>query len=138
MIGDCTMLAEVWRDNEKLRFLIVGAWNTAFAYLAFVAVYALLRREIHYLVICVIAHVLAVINAFICQRRWVFRSHGVWWSAFLRFNLVQLGVLITGLAALATMVAVLHFSPFFGQLLVMTITVIASYVLNRAYSFRLS
>ena len=130
------MLTDVWRDHEKLRFLIVGAWNTVFAYLAFGVVYVLLRSEIHYLLICVLAHSLAVTNAFICQRQFVFRSRARWWSAFLRFNLVQLVVLGSGLAALALMVEVLHFTPLFGQLLVMTVTVIASYLLNRAYSFR--
>jgi putative flippase GtrA len=138
MIADRIMLAEIWRDNEKLRFLIVGAWNTAFAYLAFGSVYALFRGEMHYLVICVIAHVLAVTNAFICQRRFVFRSQTGWLTAFLRFNLVQLVVLAAGLTALATMVEILHIAPLFGQLLVMTITVIASYLLNRVYSFRRS
>jgi putative flippase GtrA len=130
------MLADAWRDHEKLRFLIVGAWNTVFAYLAFGIVYLLFRSEFHYLLICVVAHALAVTNAFVCQRRFVFRSQTRWWSAFLRFNLVQLVVLVSGLAALAVLVEILHIAPLYGQLLVMTTTVIASYLLNRAYSFR--
>jgi putative flippase GtrA len=132
------VLYEAWRDHEKLRFLIVGAWNTAFAYAAFGAVYLLLRNRVHYLVICIIVHALAVTNAFICQRQFVFRSRTRWWSAFLRFNLVQLLVLASGLALLSFMVEVLHFAPLYGQLTVMTGTVVAGYLLNRAYSFRRS
>jgi putative flippase GtrA len=133
---DAAMLTDAWRDHEKFRFLVVGAWNTVFAYLAFAAVYVLLRSEIHYLLICILAHILAVTNAFICQRRFVFRSRTRWWSAFVRFNLVQLLVLGTGLAVLSLLVEVLHFTPLFGQLTVITVTVIASYLLNRAYAFR--
>jgi putative flippase GtrA len=130
------MLTDVWRTHQKLRYLAVGAWNTVFAYLAFGAVYLLLHDRLHYLLISVLAHLLAVSNAFVCQRWLVFQSHTYWLSAFIRFSMVQLLALVWSLLGLAFMVEVLHWKPLFSQLLTMTIAVIVSYVLHRHYSFR--
>jgi putative flippase GtrA len=130
------MLNDVWRDHRKLRYLAAGAWNTVFAYVAFGAMYLLLHERLHYLLISVLAHFLAVTNAFICQRWLVFQSQTFWLTAFLRFSMVQLLALGWGLAGLAFMVEILHLSPLLSQLLTMMIAVIVSYVLHRDYSFK--
>lgn len=131
-----TVLNDVWRDHQKLRFVAVGAWNTVFAYLAFGGLYVLLHNQVHYLVISIVAHVLAVTNAFIFQRSFVFHSRTAWLPAFLRFNFVQLLVLGWGLLGLSIMVEVIHIHPLLSQLFVMVIAVVVSFVLNRAYAFR--
>jgi putative flippase GtrA len=124
-----------WR-NEKLRFLAVGLWNTGFAYAALIALHLLLEGRVHYLLISISAHFIAVTNAFICQRVWVFRSNAPWLAAYLRFNLVQLFVLAFGLGGVALTVEALHFAPLFGQLLVMSAVVVLSYLLSRNYIFK--
>jgi putative flippase GtrA len=130
------MLNDIWRDHQKLRYLAVGMWNTVFAYLAFGVIYLVLHDRMHYLVISVLAHLLAVTNAFMCQRWLVFHSQTFWLTAFLRFNMVQLLALAWGLAGLAFLVEVLHLNPLLSQLLTMAVAVVVSYVLHRDYSFR--
>jgi putative flippase GtrA len=130
------VLGNIWRGHQKLRFLVVGAWNTAFAYAALIALYAVLHRYIHYLIISTLAHACAVTNAFVCQRMLVFHSNTRWLTAFLRFNAVQFLVLVWSLVGLAVMVELLRFQPFLGQLIVMTISVIVSYALSRYYAFK--
>jgi putative flippase GtrA len=57
-------------------------------------------------------------------------------GAFLRFNLVQLGVLAGGLAGMTLLVELVHLRPFVSQMIVMSAAVVASYFLNLAYTFR--
>ena len=45
-----------WRHHEQLRFLVVGAWNTAFGYGVFLTLYLLLQDAMHYLAIAVLAY----------------------------------------------------------------------------------
>ena len=130
------MFSAFWRDHQSLRYTAVGVWNTLFAYLAYAVVYLLLYRHVHYLVISVLAHCLAVINAYVCQRQLVFRSVLPWWPAFVRFNVVQLLVLGWGLIGIAMLVEVFHMHAVMSQLLIMTATLIGGYLLNRHYSFR--
>lgn len=126
----------VWSAHQRIRFLVVGVWNTLFAYLAYGAVYALLHGHVHYLAISVLTHALAVTNAFVCQRHLVFGAQTPWWSAFLKFNLVQLGVLAWSLAGMVLLVELLHCPAFIGQMLVMSVGIVASYLVNLKYTFR--
>jgi putative flippase GtrA len=119
-----------------MRYFWVGIWNTGFAYIAFGLVYWALHQRVYYLVVSTIAHFLAVANAFICQRWLVFRSRTPWWQAFLRFNLVQLLTLAWALVGLVLLVDFLRLNPVGSQLVVMAVAMVASYVLNRRYSFR--
>ncbi|HEX3848275.1 MAG TPA: GtrA family protein [Steroidobacteraceae bacterium] len=130
------MLARTWQQSQKLRFLLVGAWNTAFAYAAFASLYVLLHSFVHYLLISVMAHVLAVVNAFVCQRTLVFQHRSAWWPAFLRFNLVQAVVLAFSLTGLALLTEGLHLHPLVSQLAVTVIVVIGGYLMSRHYAFR--
>jgi putative flippase GtrA len=134
--GRHEMLNDAWRSSEKLRYLAVGIWNTVFAYAAFGSLYLLLHERLHYLLISVMSHVLAVTNAFICQRWLVFHSRSGWFRAFMRFNAVQLLVLCWCLAGLAFLVEVVHLHPLVSQSFIIAVAVIGSYLLNRNYSFR--
>ncbi len=129
-------LKNVWNSNERLRYLVLGLWNTAFAYLAYFALYGLFHLRIHYLIVSLLVHLAAVTNAFICQRIFVFRSKTSWLAAFLRFNMVQLVVLIASIAGLALLVEGCHVDPLVSQLIVMTGCVIVGYLLNRGFSFK--
>jgi putative flippase GtrA len=125
-----------WRAHQKLRFLVVGVWNTAFAYLVYGVLYAVLHTRVHYLGISCLAHLLAAANAFVCQRKIVFESTTPWWPAFVRFNVVQGLILMMSLAGIAFLVEVIKVRPLISQIVVMTAAVIASYLLNLKFSFR--
>lgn len=124
-----------WRSNERLRFLIVGGWNTLFGYVAFLILYWLLHRRLHYLVIGVLSHLIAMINAFTCHRLWVFRSRGPLVAEFIRFNLAQLFVLGCALASLWVLVTFLQINPLVGQAFVTIGAVVVSYLTHRRFSF---
>ena len=127
----------MWHGNEKLRYVAVGLWNTAFGYAAFLCMYGLFHGYLHYLIISVLAHLIAVANAFMCQRILVFRSKTSWGPAFVRFGIAQLLVLMVSVLGLALLVEVFYFDPLIAQLLVMSVCVIAGYLLNRGFSFNM-
>jgi putative flippase GtrA len=129
-------LRQEWQRHETFRFLVVGAYNTVFGYAAFVAAYFLFRARLHYLVIMVLAHILAVANAFLGHRFLTFRVKGQLLSDFLRFNLTYLGALVVGLLGLPFLVEVCHLHPLLSQAMVVALTMVGSYVLHKKVSFR--
>ena len=124
-----------WTADQRLRFLVAGGWNTLFGYLTFVALYALLHDRLHYLLIGVLSHAIAVVNAFVAHRFFVFRSRGSWRGEFLRFNVAQFSVLGAGLVALWLLVDVGGLRPFVAQAIVTMGAVCVSYVAHRRFSF---
>jgi putative flippase GtrA len=126
----------LWDDSEKTRFLIVGAWNTVFGYLVFIAAYFLLHRWLHYLVIMLIAHFISVCNAFVGYKFLVFRGDANLPLEFLRFNVSYLGPILFGLVAMPVMVEILHLHPVIAQGVIIVVTAVLSYLLHKKVSFR--
>lgn len=121
--------------NEKLRFLIVGAYNTIFGYATFVALYFLLHDYLHYLVIVLLSHMIAVTNAFFMYRRIVFRAQAPLLPAFLRFNLSTVAAMLFGMAGMALLIEIFGIHPLLAQALVTCATVVVTYFLHRHYTF---
>jgi putative flippase GtrA len=124
-----------WHENERFRFLVVGAWNTGVGYLTFLVLYTLLHDRIGYLLISVLAHVVAAISAFIAHRAVVFKSSKPWFAEYVRFNLSQLTVVGFGLVALWLLVSFAQMNPLAAQAIVIIVAVIISYLMHRHVTF---
>lgn len=125
----------LWRDSRKLRFLVIGGWNTLFGYLSFYVLYLLTADRLHYLIIAILAHFVAVTQSYIMQRRLVFRSDAPVAGEFLRFNASHVGTLLFGLLAMALLVEAARMSPLIAQAIVILISVVLSYLLHSRLSF---
>ncbi|NOS87434.1 MAG: GtrA family protein [Methylococcaceae bacterium] len=132
--------------GEKLRYLLVGAFNTVSGYSVFAALwllwgdalpYQLWGYALNYLIVLVISHIINVTSAFICYRIWVFKKQGGIVGDFIRFNMVYLGAFGFNMAVLPILVGQLHFHPLVAQALVIAVTVVSSYILHRRFSFKL-
>ena len=123
-----------WSD-QRVRFLIIGAWNTAFGYVTFVIFYALLANRVNYLVIAFLAHACAVTAAFAAHKRLVFRSSQHWLPEFLRYNISLLIGLATGLFLLWLSVSFLGLHPIAAQAIVTVLIVALNYFFHTQFSF---
>ena len=95
----------------------------------------MLHDELHYLVIAAIAHLIAVSQAFICHRSFVFRSRDRWLAEFVRFNVALLAPLVAGMCALWFCVEILRMTPLVSQAVVTVSTVALSYLVHRRFTF---
>lgn len=130
-----TLIHTAWK-SEKVRFLTVGLFNTAFGYLAFVSLYLALGSQLHYLLISAIAHAVSVLVAFTGQRALVFRSEQPWPGEFIRYNVSLLFSFTLGLLALYLLVEFAGLTPTIGQAITLVTTVVVSYLAHRYYSFK--
>ncbi|MCX7175585.1 MAG: GtrA family protein [Proteobacteria bacterium] len=129
---------DAWRGNRKLRFLVVGASNTAFGYLVFLLIYGILGDSLHYLFVAAISHFLAVTVSFITQRRWVFVSSAPWLAQYWRFNLANLATLSLNLVLLWLLVEAGGLNVLISQMIGTIVSVCASYLLHKHFSFRVN
>ncbi len=142
------------RHGEKLRFLVVGGWNTLFGYTLFTVLLLTIGPalqsladstsswlkwigEHYYLAVQWVAWALAVPHSTITLKLLVFRSKGHWLGEIARSYLVYapLQVVSFGLLWLFSAVAGLH--PLFGQLLTSAIAAVLSYAGNKRITFRM-
>ncbi len=122
--------------DQKTRFLIVGGWNTACGYLLFVVLYqGMARFGWHYLTAAVLSNLLAVTNAYLCYKFFVFKTRGGYLREYLRFSMTYAGLFVFNLLALPALVAGGHLHPLVAQAVVMAVSVVASYLMHSRFSF---
>jgi putative flippase GtrA len=128
-------IKKAW-ESQKIRYLLVGGYNTAFGYGVFAILWWFFNNQLHYIVLLTISHILSVINAYIGYRLVVFRAKGAWLYEFFKFNLVYLGSFAFNLAALPVFIEEFKIHPLIAQAIIIVFTVIFSYTLHSRVTFK--
>lgn len=124
------------KHQQKINYLLVGGWNTVFGYLAFVSLYYLFNRWVHYLILVVAAHVISITNAYVGYKIFVFKTKGNYLKEYLRFYVVYGLALMLNLVLLPLVVEIFRISPVIGQAIVMGMAVVFNYLGHKHFSFR--
>lgn len=115
---------------------MVGTWNTVFAYAVWAFLQSLLQDRLHYLVILVLAWPIAVANAYVCHRHFVFRSSGRVRDELPRFSLVYVATLLGAIVALPVLLEALPFNIYAVQAGYTLAVLVLSYTAHRFFSFK--
>lgn len=122
--------------NDKIAFVIVGVANTGIGALWFVLFEMTIGRAAGYMASLVLAHVAAVLTAFVLSRTLVFPVRGHVLRDLARFWVVYLTGFGINLALLPLAVEVLGLAPIPAQLAIVPITAVVSYVGQKYFAFR--
>jgi len=139
--------------GEKLRFLVVGAWNTLFSYALFAVLLYLLGPILkplalsentlvqwigahYYLVVQWLAWVVAVPQSTLTLKWLVFRSKGHWLSEIGRAFFVYLPMQGLSTVMLWLFSGVLGMPPLLGQFLTVGIAAVLSYLGHKNFTFK--
>ena len=135
----------LWLTHQtKVRFVMVGLWNTIFGYLVFVGFDYLFNlffspRYVAYMSAAVLANILAILNAYIFHKFVTYRSplRGLAMiPEFVRFFSMYLFSFFLGLVLLPVFVELFHLDPKIAGALLIPITTIISYFGHSRFSFR--
>lgn len=121
--------------DPRVRFLMVGAANTAWAYVLFAALQLTVGQVAHYLVVLLLSHVLSVLTAFAMYRRFVFHVRGGILRDLARFWSLNLGLLALNAALLPPLVDLVGLPVLLAQASLVVVTAATSYWGHRSFSF---
>jgi putative flippase GtrA len=141
------------RHGDKLRYVVVGACNTALHYVLFLVLLALVGDPLHslaerpselpafigshyYLIVQWAAWVLIVPLAATNFKYFVFHSPGRLHRQILRAYLVYLPAQLISMGLLWLSVKVLGLPPALGQLITIVVATIIGYIGHRYFTFR--
>jgi putative flippase GtrA len=125
------------RDHEKFRFILVGGWNTLIGYFISIAAYATLKDHLHVIIIAAIANIISISNSFIFYKAFVFRIPGPWVYQYLRSFVTYGGSAIFGIFTIWVAVDLAGVSYWVAQGLVILITIPATFILHKRFTFSL-
>ena len=136
--------AQLWHEHQiKIRFFIIGVWNTIFGYLAYIGIDYLLtfvfhRRYVAYMTAAVLSNIIATVSAFIFHKYITFKStvrgKGVI-IEFFKFYSTYTVTNVLGLALLPFFVEVMKIDPKIAGALLIPVVAIVSYFGHSRFSF---
>ena len=136
---------KIWfRLPQKLRFLLVGGFNTVFAYfvlnglnLFFGAILGdILSKIVVANLALVIQYILTINVSFMTMRYYVFQSHGNWHKEWLKAWSVYIFLYLINAPILTFMMVVLGWSTWLAQGVYLIFSTIITFLLHKYYSFR--
>ena len=125
-------------DDERVRFVIVGGFNTVFGYLLFALFQLTTGPYLGYFFSLYASFLVASIVAFLLHRRHTFKVHGTGniLVDFLRFISVYVVALTLNSIALPLLVEGADMSPLVAQAIIVIVTTVTSYFGHKYFSFR--
>jgi putative flippase GtrA len=120
--------------DERVRYLVVGGWNTLFGYLVYVALVTLFGRAA-YVWMLVPATVVGITQNFFVYKYLVFQTRGGHFREYLKFYVVYGPVLLVNLFALPFLVRVTGLDPRIAQGAFAVIAVVVTYLGNKYFTF---
>ena len=131
-------------QGTRVRFILIGVWNTIFGYLIFVLfdyLFALFLspRYIAYMAAAVISNMIAVTNAYFFHRHFTFKSKTTGKAAFreyIRFCITYIVTFILSLILLPVLVELLLLDPKIAAAIITGLLTIVSYVSHNHFTFR--
>jgi putative flippase GtrA len=125
-------------DDQRVRFLAVGGFNTVLGYLTFSALTLWVFHEVRfgYLLSLVCSYAIGISVAFVLYRRLVFKVQGQVVRDFVRFVAVYAVSIGINAVVLPVLVEVAGVPPVLAQAVVVLITTLLSFVGHRTFSFR--
>jgi putative flippase GtrA len=134
----------LWLQHQvKIRFFIIGAWNTIFGYLAYISLdylftFIFQKRYLAYMTAAVLSNIISTISAFLFHKHITFKSNvrgkGVI-IEFFKFYSTYTVTNILGLGLLPFFVEVLKVDPKISGALLIPVVAIFSYFGHSRFSF---
>lgn len=136
----------MWLNHQiKVRFVLVGVWNTIFGYLVFVGLDFLFNiflspRFVAYMSAAVFSNVIAVTNGYFFHKHFTFKSRTRGMAAFyeyLRFYTTYAFTTIVSFILLPIFVELLNLDPKIAAAIITLILTFVSYIGHNKFSFQL-
>ena len=124
------------RHREKVMYLIVGGWNTFFAYGCFSLLYHFLHESLSPSAILGISYAISSVNGFLTFRYLVFSPATHVLIEYLRYQAVYIPIVALNLVVLPLALRYSDLNAYAIQALFAVVAVVAAYIGNKYFAFR--
>ena len=121
--------------NQKVKYLIIGTYNTLVGYLFFVLIIYYFSSTVNHYLLLGACHLIGTIHNFFSYRTFVFKIKSNSLLNYLKFNLVYLFTFSLNIIMFTLLTKVMNWNLYLAQALIVLIIASVGYFLNKYYSF---
>ncbi len=127
------LLFKHWmRLNQKIRFILVGGYNTCFSY-ALYALFVYLGMNPHFSLM--LSFFLSSFNSYFTQKFYVFNTKGHYISEYLKCLTTWAGSYFINMLLLILFLEILNFNPYLAEFFALVILTIYSFIALKYFAF---
>ena len=115
------------------KFVFVGSFKTLFCYLLYVL---LVKCGLHYNLALALDYFIGIIIGYILNRDWTFAGHGIPRLRFIKYLITYIGAFLLNVILLTFLVEFDWLGPIIGQIVVLGIVTVISFILQNYWVFR--
>ncbi len=128
---------------QKIKFLIVGSWNTLVGYCLFYFFYTLMEESFNekyqaYMIAIILSQFFGIVHSFFSHKYITFKSQKTgrhMFAEFFKFSFAYTGTFLLSIVLLPLITELLVIDPRISVIMVMAIIAVGSYLLNSKYVF---
>jgi putative flippase GtrA len=127
-------ITKAWQQRG-IRYLLIGGWNTIFGFGSLVILKITAMPPLNTVAALTIASALSVIQSYVMQRKFVWRSKNEFQKEFLKFVLISISQYVTSVMLMTYLVEFRKFPLLQTQFIVSLSLVAITFVLMRSWTF---
>ena len=128
------ILSRIW-SQRGIRYIIIGGWNTIFGFISLVVLKFTVMPPLNTVTAVTIASALSVIQSYVMQRKFVWRSNNEIHKEFPKFIVIAISQYFVGLLLIIYFVDHRKYPLLPTQLIVSLTLVAITFVLMRSWTF---
>ncbi len=121
---------------EKIRYILVGGFNTLISFVSFYCLYIFLQNKFHYSFILILNFFISVFISFSLLRFFVFKSKGNFLKEYIRCNISYAILLFLNLVLLTVMIDYFKIKVILSQFVLTIFIAIVGFVIHKNFSFK--
>lgn len=123
----------MFKYNPKIKFLVIGVYNTAFSLIIGNLAYYFIKLP--YAVIAVIVYVISVSNSYFSYELFLFKTRQKLSKGLLKANITYLGTFLLNLALMFVFINIFGIDRVLAFNIVSVIVVVVLYFLHKHFTF---
>ena len=121
--------------SDKIRFLLVGAFNAGVSYIIY-SIFCILLGASAYQISLAIAWILSSVVSFTTQKFFVFQAKGNWIDEYIKCCTTWVFSYLINAGILEVVVKVLHINVFIAQLIATFAAAVFTYIIFKKFAFK--
>lgn len=122
-------------NHQKVRFLLVGGFNTGFGYGMFILTNTIIGHYLGYVASLILAQIISASMAYVLFQRFVFTTAVRGVKSFLKFQSVYVVPLLANILVLPILVEVFNWQIYVAQAAFSAAWIVSSFFVHKKFSF---
>jgi putative flippase GtrA len=128
--------ANIYKNQKKIKYLLIGSINSVFAYFSTILIYNYFYQELGVIFVGIISSIMNVTFSFLNYKINIFYVSKKWFLELIKYIISNLYLSIISISLLFIFIEWCNFSIYLSQFICIIVVIILGYISNEKFVFK--